>query len=215
MAHLIPAPQGKHHRRHKAGRHTTKTPPLKMSASDVKWVLLACSLPFLLLGTQLLPLTGVWVVVILTAFVVAALRRYFRHTGGRRYSAINPTPAEREEFLRTTGEIPVLEPTAMSHAPGMPPITVGTVRRPPWKPTKAQVTAFGIAAFVSFVAAYSNHRVETARRMEADIDSLLGIPGLWNNFQPTQPQMGTRGWGADPNVTQPDGNSQWQQQNLW
>lgn len=234
MAHLMPVPQGRHHRRHKAGRHTTQTPPLKMSGSDVAWILAACALPFALLATKPLPHTEFWMAGLMGLAVVATLRRFLHHPGDRRYSGINPTRQEHEEFLRTTGEIPVLEPTAVSHSFQTPPVGVGTIRqRWPWMPTKPQLAAFGVATVMTILAAHSRHRMQDAQQMEAELDELLGIPGKWNGFKPTAP---TYDWGTPASMEQgpslaerqwmalhgyeqarfsEEGARQWRQGHLW
>lgn len=231
MTSLTPAPKGRHHRRHHAGRHINGTPPLRMSRSDVKWTAAVAALPILLLLTKPLPLTRVWVPVLLGGFVILALWRLSHHSGGRRFSGVNQTVQERaEEQLRNTAEIPVIEPTAMSPAPGMPPVAVRPMPRG-WRPTPAQVVAFGIAAFVQGLSMYSEHQVREARRMDNANDALLGIPGAWNGYQPTIPAHGTRGWAPAPDAhhfsggvivpwqqpAQPPegGQQQWKHPRLW
>lgn len=186
---------GKHHRRPGGnGKHVKYHRPC-LSRSDKIW--LAGLGGYVILMTQL----GGYGRVFLTAAAFTAFFWRLCHHGGDRYiDGVNPTPQEQKEFRRITGEMPVIEPTAVYSEPvPQPPVSVAmqSPGRPSWMP---QMLAVGGAILLAGLAEASQHRVEQARRIEADTDALLGIPGQWNNYQPTQPSHGTRGWGPAPQI---------------
>jgi hypothetical protein len=199
---IMPPPQGKHHRRH--GTHAQHKGETYLSTSDIMWTLGVAAYFALMVGVAKLMDDGLWVMLGLTGVLVALfVRRLMHHPGDRHRNGLKTTPQEEQEFVaRTTGEIPVLTPTALSSepfaaqsAPAPAPQQVYKPR-PWWMPTKGQLITFGLATFVMIVSEFSEHRAETAKMMQNDIDRLLGVPGDWNGYAPTTPTMGIRGWGS-------------------
>lgn len=181
---------GKHHRRPDGGGRHAKYHRPSVSWSDKIWI--SGAIGYLVLMTQ----GGIAERIVLTVLAAGAVVwRLVHHSGDRYRNGLQTSPQEQEEFQRITGEIPVIEPTAVTSLSQVSPVTVAVQPqgRPSWLP---QLLAVGGAVLMASLAEASERRVEQARRIERDTDSLLGIPGKWNNYQPTLPSMGTRGWGA-------------------
>lgn len=61
--------------------------------------------------------------------------------------------------------------------------TLPDVVKPSLSPRdRAKIASLVIAFVVTVLAKASNHRLDNARQMQDDIESLLGIPGRWNNY---------------------------------
>lgn len=180
---------GKHHRRPGGnGKHAAYHRP-SLALSDKVWM--AGVVGYLILMSQGSTLAQV----ILTLVAIGAVTwRVVHHPGDRHFNGATATPQELEEFERTTGEIPVIEPTAMSIVPPAAPhvsVAVQPPGRPSWLPP---LLALAGAAFLMGLSKLSEHRLQEAREMECDLDALLGIPGRWNNYQSTVPAHGDQSW---------------------
>lgn len=189
---------GRHHRRPGGnGRHTKYRRP-SMSSSDKIW--LAGVLGYMLLMSQAsngarLGLTAV--------AIVAIVWRLTHHPGDRHRNGLDTTPEEQAEFKRITGEIPVIEPTAVSRTQPVAPTVSVAVQRPgvpAWMPSLGSMLVLGGAMFLKGLSEASEERAEQSHQQMDRLDAALGIPGAWNNYQPTVPAHGTRGWAPGPDA---------------
>lgn len=198
---IMPPPQGRHHKRH--GTHATRKGQTYLGTSDLAWTFGVVGFMLSMVAVAKLVDSGLWIMGGLTGVLLALfVRRFVHHPGDRHRNGLKTTPQEEQEFVaRTTGEIPVLTPTALSSEPfaesstPVPP-PVAAKPRPWWMPSKGQLISFGLATFIMIISEYSDHRAETARAMQSDIDRFLKIPGAWNDWEPTSPVMAARGWGS-------------------
>lgn len=183
---------GKHHRRPGGdGKHAKYHRPA-LATSDKVWA--AGVLGYMVLMSQASNLARLGLTVILLG---AIAWRVLHHPGDRYRNGLKTTPQEEEDFARITGELPVIEPTSVSF--GKPPgfnVVVHPRGRASWTPW----LIFLGSAIVAGLSEVNQHRAEQSHRMGDENDELLGIPGKWNNYQPTIPAHGTRGWGPAPEI---------------
>lgn len=188
---------GKHHRRPDNGRHVAKTRKPVLTRSDRYWLVGAGAYVILMATLGQIEGAGPFFQVVLTLGATAAVYwRLMHHSGDRHRNGLKTTPQEEEDFKRATGELPVIEPTAISSTPPPLNVAVQPKGRPSWMPW----LMFAGAAFIAGMSEVSVHRAEASHRQGDEMDALLGIPGKWNNYQPTIPAMGTRGWGPAPEI---------------
>lgn len=201
---------GKHHRRPGgAGSHKKYRKPA-VSQSDKMWLTGGGVYLVLMLTFGRIADIGVYFMLFFTLVMAGAVMwRMWYHPGDRHFNGVNTTPEEDEEFKRVTGEIPVIEPTAVSHpqpaaqaVPSAPPVSVVVQRPgvPAWMPSVGSMIMLGGALVAKLLSEAEVERAQQSHQQMGRIDAALGIPGAWNNYQPTVPAHGHRGWDPGPDA---------------
>lgn len=206
MAYDVPG-SGRHHRRPGGtGKHQKYRKPA-LSASDKIWLAGLGTYVVLMLTMGRIADIGPTIQFVLTAGLVGSVAwRIWHHPGDRRFNGVNTTPEEDAEFARITGELPVIQPTSVGVTPPPPApeptlsVAVHKPGRPSWMPT---VTSWVVLAGAVIAKALTEAEMERAAQSHHQmnrLDQVLGVPGAWNNYQPTVPAHGTPGWAPAPDA---------------
>lgn len=208
---LMPAAQGRHHSR-RPGMHASgkSTPQPKMSRSDKRWFagLSLYLTAMFALGQGLGGVGGAkWLMYALTGLLAASVLYRLTHHSGDRYRLMAVTPSETPAPVMEGRVLPVA--AATEDAAPMP-VYHPHVTRKVVKPGTGKMMMFSVAVGLWLLSELSRHRLDLAHQIQDDTERLLKIPGRWNGYQPTSPNMGTRGWGDGGFSEGPQGSYWWQ-----